>query len=1427
MSKIITKTIYIAFIMALCAGSAFAQAGDNQLVLTRGDECNPPTNFNVIYTTDCDALLTWDAPEGNDFATYYVYRDGILLASMNAQSYVDFGLNPYTYHVWEVTTICPGGGESEPVTKILAGCNGDCEPPTNFNVIYTVDNYTLLTWEAPIDDPFATYNIYRDGVFIEAQWPVTLYYDQTFDPFSSHEWCVKVACIATGESASVCGELPACGYCDLPYNFEVTYTSNCDALLTWETFPSSDPVSFNIYRDACLIASQISDLSFIDMGASLNPFIEHTWTVRAKCPDGSESVPVSKTMPPCTPCQDITIGNGTTAVNYLPLSTNYRYSYSQQIITADQLGVAPITEITSISFNYILPTPRMMNSKIFLAHTLKSAFLSSTGWLPLTEFTLVFDGIITYNNSNQWVTIYFNTPFIYAGGNLVIAYLNDGGGYSTNSDPSFLVQDVPENRSIYWRSDTAPINPTSPPTASGIVKFINNIQLGICSSEPAITCNYPSNLKLESCTETTASFTWISEASINEWEIELVGPGQYLGSGTLYTVSTPSYDFIDLTPNTTYWVYVRAKCGDGNYSSWISAFFKTSYYTITATAGTGGTINPSGQIVASYGSNQTFTFIPDPCYVIDQVLIDGYPNATAKANGFYTFKNIFSNHTVEVSFTETTTIQWQIGALNDADVTATLNTCNGTFTISGNGAMKDYNIPTNNPPWYPTYRNSFTTVIIEDGVTNIGNYAFVYCSNVTAATIGNSVTDIGMDAFRGCGSMTSINFGNNVKNIWQGAFYSCESLISVQLPDNLEFIGFGAFAACADLTSIYIPNSVNTIGGNAFGSCSSLPTIDIPYSVLTIGSDAFTWCSNLTSINVDANNPFYSSNNGILYSKMKEILHCYPAGKTGDFTIPNSVQAIGSYAFTSCSHLTAITIPNSVTSIGFQAFNSCSSLTSVTIPNRVISLGYFAFVSCSNLQTVTIPNNIADIGEAFQGCIGLTDVFVEWTIPIQVSPIAFLNVQTTNVNLYVPCGTEMLYSAEPVWQDFNIICTGKSHYSITVTHGTGGVVSPNGLIKVPAGEDKTCIIIPKSGYKINKVWVDGVENPQVTTDGFYTFTNMSDDHTLSATFTYISQNQFFINSSVTTTGGTISPSGKISVLTGDEPTFVITAQTTYQIKELLINGINYLPAVGLLSYAYTFEPIESSHTIVVKFEKQTFTITASVTTAGGTIAPIGASVITYGGSKAYTTTPQAGYLIDEVLINGVNNPTAATSGKYTFSNVNDNHTIVASFKQRTYAITATAGAGGLINPNGIATVLHGNSLTYFITPDVGYMIKQVLVNGKNVAASVVSGTYTFTTVTANQTISATFVPVNSTSGVASEYEISIFPNPTTGELKIESGELKVENIQLYDMLGKKVLEQKAEDVTLHQIDLSQLPAGVYFVKITTDNGVITKKIVKE
>ena len=293
----------------------------------------------------------------------------------------------------------------------------------------------------------------------------------------------------------------------------------------------------------------------------------------------------------------------------------------------------------------------------------------------------------------------------------------------------------------------------------------------------------------------------------------------------------------------------------------------------------------------------------------------------------------------------------------------------GVLTISGNGKMKDYSF-NERKPW----GTSITKVVIENGVTSIGNWAFencfsltsitildgvryigncafLCCTSLTSITIPDSVTSIGDEAFEGCTSLTSVTIGNGVTSIGYKAFAYCRLLESVTIPDGVTGIGDSAFHSCTSLTSVTIPDSVTSIGLSAFEDCTSLISITIHNSVTSVGNRAFYNCTSLTSITIPDSVTSIGNSAFQNCTSLKSV------------TIGNGVTRIGQSAFEDCTWLTSVTIGNGVTRIGQSAFEDCTWLTSVTIGNGVKSIGYSAFYNCTSLTSVTIPNSVTRIGK--------------------------------------------------------------------------------------------------------------------------------------------------------------------------------------------------------------------------------------------------------------------------------------------------------------------------------------------------------------------------------------------------------------------------------------------------------------------------------
>lgn len=278
----------------------------------------------------------------------------------------------------------------------------------------------------------------------------------------------------------------------------------------------------------------------------------------------------------------------------------------------------------------------------------------------------------------------------------------------------------------------------------------------------------------------------------------------------------------------------------------------------------------------------------------------------------------------------------------------------GVLTISGTGEMADYE-SSSAVPWN-SYKTDIKSVVVSEGVENIGAYAFFGLTSMESATIAGSVTSIG-----------------------RVAFMRCEKLKNVTFQDGIE---------------------LTDIGEKCFALCYALESIVIPSTVENIGEAVFTQCE-VVEIEVDENNENFASFKGALYSKdMKTLITAAGAGAFEGFEIASETVTINEEAFYNTT-ITEITIPKGVTTIGRYAFRSsdvktvsfeagskiesighamfyeCSDLLSITIPEGVTSIGESAFADCYRLSSITIPESVTSVGSsAFSSCSSLKTIIV-------------------------------------------------------------------------------------------------------------------------------------------------------------------------------------------------------------------------------------------------------------------------------------------------------------------------------------------------------------------------------------------------------------------------------------------------------------------
>ena len=287
-----------------------------------------------------------------------------------------------------------------------------------------------------------------------------------------------------------------------------------------------------------------------------------------------------------------------------------------------------------------------------------------------------------------------------------------------------------------------------------------------------------------------------------------------------------------------------------------------------------------------------------------------------------------------------------------------------TLTISGTGAMPDFDFPNGNlAPWWNyealgmlTSFGSFKLegelkkVVIKDGVTNVGNYALFCLPAATQVTLPESVTSIGRYGIAMCSKLTGMSIPKGVTEI--GDFgLAGDGLTAVTLPDGLQSLGRGAFDACTSLTNTTLPAAITAVPGKCFANCTKL--LNVKYA--------------------------------------------------------GTVTAIGDLAFESCRALTAAPIPETVTEIGASAFTGCTALTDVTIPAGVAAIPDGCFQGCTALADMKLPGTVTSVGlNAFTGCTALKDVRC-YGAPPTVQP------GNSEAHSFEPAIVTIHYNPDPVY----------------------------------------------------------------------------------------------------------------------------------------------------------------------------------------------------------------------------------------------------------------------------------------------------------------------------------------------------------------------------------------------------------------------------
>ena len=372
-----------------------------------------------------------------------------------------------------------------------------------------------------------------------------------------------------------------------------------------------------------------------------------------------------------------------------------------------------------------------------------------------------------------------------------------------------------------------------------------------------------------------------------------------------------------------------------------------------------------------------------------------------------------------------------------------------TLTISGTGAMPDFDFPNGNlAPWWNYEALGMLTsfgnfklegelkkVVIKDGVTNVSNYALFCLPAATQVTLPDSVTSIGRYGIAMCSKLTGMSIPKGVTGI--GDFgLAGNGLTAITLPDGLQSLGRGAFDSCASLTNTTLPAAITSVPGKCFADCTKL--LNVKYA--------------------------------------------------------GTVTAIGDLAFESCKALTAAPIPETVTEIGASAFTGCTALTDVTIPAGVSTIPEDCFRGCTALADIDLPGTVTSVGHnAFTDCAALKDVRCYGAAPaVEPGNSEAHSFEPATVTIHYNPAMNWTLDADGKWQGYTVsdkgVCThtdyGTAERTVPATCGEAGRVD---TICSNCGEVVSTRELPPTGAHD---WGNGVVTtaPTETTPGVRTYT---------------------------------------------------------------------------------------------------------------------------------------------------------------------------------------------------------------------------------------------------------------------------------------------------------------------------------------------------
>ena len=726
--------------------------------------------------------------------------------------------------------------------------------------------------------------------------------------------------------------------------------------------------------------------------------------------------------------------------------------------------------------------------------------------------------------------------------------------------------------------------------------------------------------------------------------------------------------------------------------------FKLQSFRITASAGPGGSINPTGNSKLNYGENKTYFITPSIGYQIDSVTVNGIKIIVN--NNVYTFDSVKSNHSIIVTFKiQTFTLTASAGtggSITPLGVTTVNYGISQTYSISPNvGYVIDSAIV--NGIKVNIVNNSYTF----DSVKSTKSIA-VYFKQITKpskplnviASVGNTQTTISFSNSIEDGGVSIIKYivqavvgGSQRDSNISGPITITGLTNGQQYKFSVKAVNSYGLESDTTESNIIIPdNNIRNIRTNVING-----TITKDTSV-ALGSNVLITYNPKEGYELDSIyiNDIYSStitNDSINKYTFKNVL--------ADSSI-RVVNKIKSYTITSSAGTGGSISPLGINTLNYGAkpryiitTNTGYLIDSLFVNNvKVDSTTSYTFDSVKSNQSISVKFKVKTFTiTSSAGTGGSISPLGNSTVNYGAKPRYTITPNTGYLidslfvnNVKVDSTTSYTFDSVKSNQSISVKFKVQT-FTVASSAGTGGSISPQGTSTLNYGTKQRYTIATNTGYVIDTVFVNNVKVDSTTS---YTFDSVKSNQSISVKFKV----QTFNIISSAGTGGSISPQGASTLNYGSKPRYTIATNIGYVIDTVFVNNLKVDSTTS-----YTFDSVKSNQSISVKFKVQTFNITSSAGT-GGSISPQGTSTLNYGTKPRYTIATNTGYVIDSLFVNNVK---VDSTTSYTFDSVKSNQSISVKFKVQTFTITSTAGTGGSISPQGTSSLNYGSRPRYAIT----------------------------------------------------------------------------------------------------------------------------------